>query len=41
MLTVGIDGSLMAAGWLPGCSQGSEIHVWRAGICDGCDILVY
>ena len=26
---------------LPGCSWGSEIHIWRAGITDDSDILVY
>ena len=41
VLTVGSGWSLMAAGWLPGCSQGLEIHIWRAGICDNWDILVY
>ena len=26
---------------LSGCRPGSEIHIWRAGITDGCDIFVY
>ena len=25
---------------LPGRPRGSDIHIWRAGIADGCDIFV-
>ena len=27
--------------WMLFSFLGSEIHLWRAGITDGCDILVY
>ena len=42
--TIGSGCSLMTVGslvlFLPGSPQGSEVHIWRDGIADDCDILV-
>ena len=36
-----IDGCRIGGIVLPGCPWGSEIHIWRARIADGCDLLIY
>ena len=36
-----LGGCQIAGIILPRCPPGSEIHIWRARISDGCDILVF